>query len=155
MADSKRNGWRDMGWAVMDFARRPPDVVAAIAYALAILAGCGLLFFALTVFLQLLMIAVSFDLKADADAINKLLLALAGLLGAPFVVWRVVIASKQNQIAQENMQTTLFAKAVEQLGATREIKTLEVYWQRAVEKRDNIASTVPNIEVRLGAIYAL
>ncbi len=74
------------------------------------------------------------------------------LIGAPFVVWRVIIASRQNAIALENVRNTLFSKAVEQLGTTRERKV------RLLPNNDEVgpsAVTEPNIEVRLGAIYAL
>ena len=101
------------------------------------------------------------------DDINKLLLALAGIIGAPFVVWRVLIAAKANSIAEasaaekaridiQNLQSTLLTKAVEQLGAMREEKkTVEEVGADGKIKRETITNTVPNTEVRLGAIYAL
>ncbi len=60
-----------------------------------------------------------------AEELNKFLLALAGLLGAPFLVWRTWIADRQRHVAQEELYTSLLVKAVEQLGATREEKTHE------------------------------
>jgi uncharacterized protein YjbI with pentapeptide repeats len=89
-----------------------------------------------------------------ADDFNKLLLALAGLFGVPFLVWRVLIASRQNTIALENVRNTLFSKAVDQLGATRERKVAAITTD-SDHKTDPTISTEPNIEVRLGAIYAL
>jgi len=89
-----------------------------------------------------------------ADDFNKLLLALAGLIGVPFLVWRVFIASQQNTIALENARNTLFSKAVDQLGATRERKVPGIT-SGPDQKTDPTISTEPNIEVRLGAIYAL
>jgi uncharacterized protein YjbI with pentapeptide repeats len=101
------------------------------------------------------------------DDINKLLLSLVGIIGAPFVVWRVLIAAKANSIAEasaaekaridiQNLQSTLLTKAVEQLGAMREEKrTVEETGEDGKIKRETISNTVPNTEVRLGAIYAL
>jgi hypothetical protein len=91
--------------------------------------------------------------------------ALLALVGGPLLIWRVVTAHVQAQaarhqaeaarrqadIAQEGQYTALFTKAVEQLGATREVKkTVE-----AEGKRELVTDTEPNLEVRLGAIYAL
>jgi Pentapeptide repeats (8 copies) len=82
----------------------------------------------------------------------------AALIGGPLVIWRAVTAHVQAQaarhqaaIAQEGHYTGLFTKAVEQLGATREVKkTVEVEG-----KRELVTDTEPNLEVRLGAIFAL
>jgi hypothetical protein len=102
--------------------------------------------------------------EGTADEINKLLLALAGLIGAPFLVWRTWIADRQRHIAQEELFTSLLTKAVEQLGATREEKTYEIpetkkhfdgILSRLPAKPEALVRTVPNTEVRLGAIYAL
>jgi hypothetical protein len=79
-------------------------------------------------------------------------------------VWRLVVghwsaraAQEQARIAQETARNTLFTKAIEQLGATREVKT-----RSTTKDADAVATTSsdgsairPNIEVRLGAIYAL
>ncbi len=70
-------------------------------------------------------------------------LILVALLGAPFVIWRTILAATQTEIAQQTHYTDLFTKAVDQLGATQEIR------------KDNTVSTEPSIEVRLGGIYAL
>lgn len=64
------------------------------------------------------------------------LIALTAVMGAPFVVWRTLIASEQTRIQQQTHYTDLFTKAVDQLGARTE-------------------EGEPNIEVRLGGIYAL
>lgn len=80
----------------------------------------------------------------NADDFNKLLLALAGVIGVYFLVWRTWIVDRQRHIAQEELYTSLLTKAVEQLGSTREEKSEE-----------EMVKTVPNTEVRLGGIYAL
>ena len=99
------------------------------------------------------------------------LLIIGALLTTPFLVWRLIVghwaaraaqaqarnAQTQTRVAQETARNTLFTKAIEQLGATREEKT------KVTTKDANgvtISSTEenairPNTEVRLGAIYAL
>lgn len=82
------------------------------------------------------------------------LAALTATLGAavalPFTLLRNAQAARQTQAteqqtrnAEENLTTTLINKAVEGLGAEKTVK------------RDGKESTVPNIEVRIGAIYQL
>lgn len=79
-----------------------------------------------------------------ADDVYKILLTLAGAVGVPFVAWRTLVAHQQTGIARESHYTPLFTRAVEQLGATREVVGANG------ERR-----TEPNLEVRLGAIYVL
>lgn len=129
-------GWRVVDWNKL---RNPPEIATSFAYfclfllALAVLLLAGILF-----------ARVFYAAQYGApDDLNKLLLAFGALVGAPFLVWRVLIAAQQTSIARETMYTTLFTKAVEQLGATREVDTA------------GSPKTVPNTEVRLGAIYAL
>ncbi len=64
------------------------------------------------------------------EGFRNIALGLTAVIGAPFVVWRIRIAS-------QNSLTTIFAKAVEQIGATQ-------------GEKDE-----PNIAVRLGGLYAL
>jgi hypothetical protein len=87
----------------------------------------------------------------SADDVYKILLTLAGAVGAPFVAWRTLVAHQQTGIARETHYTTLFTRAVEQLGATREVKAVTVHQGGFVPE----TRTEPNLEVRLGAIYAL
>ena len=72
--------------------------------------------------------------------VRAILLTLAAWIGAPFLVWRTLLADRQTQINRESHYTDLFAKAVESLGATR--------------PGDNETST-PVTESRIGAIFAL
>src|SRR4051794_38038694 len=151
--DTSRSPARSRGWRVIDTQRfqTPPEWLAGIVYAVALLALLAAVFVAI-VLLGRVVIAVG---SGAADDINKLLIGLAGIVGAPFVVWRVIIAANQAAIARESHFTTLFTKAVEQIGATREVKeTREVAGESGV-KLETITKTVPNLEVRLGAIYAL
>ncbi|GEM_PF-4826619 len=82
--------------------------------------------------------------NGNVDEINKLVLPIAAMVGVYFLVWRTWIADRQRHFAQEELYTSLLTKAVDQLGATREEKNGE-----------GKSQTIPNIEVRLGAIYAL
>lgn len=65
---------------------------------------------------------------------------LTAWVGVFFLVWRTRIADKQTQISQESHYTELFTKAVEQLGAVREVPGKE---------------SEPALETRIGAIYSL
>ncbi|MEO0913866.1 MAG: pentapeptide repeat-containing protein, partial [Pseudomonadota bacterium] len=81
---------------------------------------------------------------------------LAAVVGAPFVVWRSWLAGRQVQINREGHYTDLFTKAVEQLGATK--AKYEDVERRDPEGRlftQREQTTERNMEVRLGAIYAL
>lgn len=104
-----------------------------------------------------------------AEEVNKFIVGVAAFAGAPFLIWRTWIADRQRHIAQEELYTSLLTKAVEQLGTTREEKSYyqpPSGWEKdavltaADLKLDasnviSLAKTIPNIELRLGAIYAL
>lgn len=136
-------GWpmvRDLpehGWPLDDmrtFVKNPPWFV--VAASLTIIAWIGLWI--------LLRLALGSSFGSNAEDVSKLLLGLAGLLSAPFLVWRTWIADQQQKTAQETHYTNLLTKAVDQLGAMRE---------EAAE--DDKKKTVTNTEHRIGAIYAL
>lgn len=108
------------------------------------------------------------------EAIRNIGLALAAVVGLPFLVWRSIVAQQQVRVAEQGQITDRINNAVEGLGAVRVRKT-----HRAKESTgpDNALSgvgtatlpkgtqsvietsteelTEPNIEVRLGAIYSL
>lgn len=114
-------------------------------------------------FIQSLMVAPN-----STDARNFALI-LAALLGVPFVIWRAFVAQKQVDIAEQGHMTDRISKAVEQLGAEKTIqKTYDKDRRGAPEHRQDAGAhnvnkeryystskSVPNLEVRLGAIYAL
>ncbi len=75
-----------------------------------------------------------------SEVLRNLVLAGAAVLVLPFTVWRLKISDRLARIAEEGNITDRFSKAIEQLGST---------------KLDSGGKTVPNFEVRLGAIYAL
>ncbi len=77
------------------------------------------------------------------DQVRTSMLVVAAWYGVFFLIWRTVLADRQTQAAdkqteinRESHYTELFAKAVEQLGATRQ-------------------DGEPAIEMRIGAIFAL
>ena len=100
----------------------------------------------------------------DDDGVYKILVTLAGAIGAPFVAWRTIIAHQQTSIAHQQAGiareihlTSLFTRAVEQLGATRNVEaSLTAMRGNAVTSGSAAPIEVePNLEVRLSAIYAL
>ena len=69
------------------------------------------------------------------------------LLSAPFVIWRSWVAHKDYKVKEQGHITDRINKAVEGLGAEKIVKQAE----GATTKE----FTQPNLEVRIGAIYAL
>ncbi len=107
------------------------------------------------------------DEEAQSSAIRNIGLVLAAMIGVPFVIWRSAIAQKQVNVAEQGQITDRINKAVEGLGTEKTIKR-----QRTdpngllVYELDSDGSVIfskpifeetsePNIEVRVGAIYAL
>jgi hypothetical protein len=68
---------------------------------------------------------------------------LTAILGAPFLIWSTVLKHQTLRYQKEGHITDRITKAVEQLGS-----------EKTVKKRDK-ETTVPNIEVRIGAILSL
>ncbi|PKP81108.1 MAG: hypothetical protein CVT80_13895 [Alphaproteobacteria bacterium HGW-Alphaproteobacteria-2] len=66
-----------------------------------------------------------------------------GLLGAPFLVWSTVIKHQTLRYQKEGHITDRISRAVEQLGSEKTVK------------KAGREETVPNIEVRIGAILSL
>jgi hypothetical protein len=101
---------------------------------------------------------LSGDQRRAAEATKAALPVLAGAVGLPLIVWRLLILDQQTKISEAKTQidrethyTSIFARAIEQLGQTREVK-------RTVQSeagKEETTTTVPNIEVRLGGIHAL
>jgi uncharacterized protein YjbI with pentapeptide repeats len=118
---------------------------------------------------------------ADALSIGALLVA---LLGAPFLLWRNVVAQETLETTQDGLVTDRINAAVASLGAEKEVNRIgrsvsykvDAIWHTEFEWQDmrfafpdgaifnnddkpadwtNIAVTVPNMEVRIGAILAL
>ncbi len=114
-----------------------------------------------------------------------LLSALLGAIGIPLFIWRTIIAAQQANTTRDRAYTELFTKAIEQLGVekpskvykhhkyteledeygtlipdskTKQPKVLYSGGEPKLDKNGNHIFQeiyVPNIEVRIGAIYAL
>ncbi len=92
---------------------------------------------------------------------------LATLIGAPFLLWRSWVAQKQADIAEQGHITDRITKAIDGLGSERTVKRQRVRQNRKLAyEHDDQGNpdysrpifeeiTAPNLEVRLGAIYAL
>lgn len=77
---------------------------------------------------------------------------IAALLGAPFLIWGTVLKHQTVRYQKEGHMTDRINKAVEQLGAE---KTEKVYTIENGNQKIQAERTVPNIEVRIGAILSL
>jgi len=83
-----------------------------------------------------------------------------GVLGAPFLIWRTIVAQTTVDLAKENHVTDMINKAVEGLGAQK-ISKYQVRDESGQVRQHEDKSYVtversePNIEVRIGAILAL
>lgn len=111
------------------------------------------------------------EFTSDADqhtAIRNSGLAAVAVFGLPFLIWRTLVGQQQANIAKQSHITDQINKAVENLGATREIKRqrLRDNGKRAYERnprtrKDDFSRpiyetiTEPNLEVRIGGILAL
>lgn len=113
-------------------------------------------------------------------ALVGLMTALAGLIGAPLALIRVFSTERQVKATEEGLLTDRINKAVEGLGAEKTVKQAhetpqyrkdeEGEWIRdangdpvpalrpdgqPIVDRQVVEQSVPNLEVRIGAIYAL
>ena len=70
-----------------------------------------------------------------SEVLRNIGLVIVGILGTALAIWRAMIAADNTKINDRNSFTDTFTKSIEQLGAGSEDE--------------------PNIEVRLGGIYAL
>lgn len=103
----------------------------------------GLFFLAIAAAFKLLGSAVFGSFPQGAGSSFGLTGIIVVMIGAPFVVWRAFVAQKQVDVAEQGQITDRLNKAVEGLGA-----------EKTVNDEDG-ESTKPNLEVRIGAIYAL
>ena len=100
--------------------------------------------------------ALAIGTSTDVRNIGIIFLA---FFGAPFVIWRAIVAQGNLDRSRDRDYADLFTKAVEQLGADKNEKFKRIMLETPSEAEFEYATTdertVPNIEVRLGAIYAL
>ena len=117
------------------------------------LAACALI--SLLLLVRLGWDALTLSGTAYQESARNFLIAFAGVIGAPFLVWRTWVAHQQataavNQasVALKNHITGIFTKSVELLGVVRDMKIVAA-------DGTSTARSVPNLESRLGALYSL
>ena len=98
----------------------------------------------------------------DIEAAKIFFPTLAAIIAAPFFVWRVFIAHRQAQAlrktadaASARYSTDVFSRAVEQLGARRDVSEIVESGDGLGAKKETLARTRANLELRLAAIYSL
>ncbi|SLN45600.1 Secreted effector protein pipB2 [Falsiruegeria litorea R37] len=107
------------------------------------------------------------ETASQSEAIRNTGLALAAVIGVPFLIWRSIVAQKQVDVAEQGQITDRISKAVEGLGAEKTVKKQrqDNGGNLTYEKDGNgkpiyskplmIEVSQPNLEVRIGALYSL
>lgn len=126
MNENKSNKYSLTEWlgftANPDFSRAKPLGIL-LGFALTILAFI-LLITAIAILIQFLLAGLRagpYTEDVEGNAIRNSGLALAALLGVPFVVWRSIIAAKQVQIADESLFNDKINAAAKDLAARHEV----------------------------------
>lgn len=158
--DETSDAYRGKGWDLVRLNNWPEWIVAPLATFGSLILLC-LLAVGISIIFALVQ-RVWRDGTDTVQAASAALTAIAAIFGAAFLTWRTIVAhwqarasQEQAVIQRETLYTTLFTKAVEQLGATREIQKLETDKTTDPPTVYSTSETEPNLEVRLGAIYAL
>jgi hypothetical protein len=169
VSDDKQNGEGPLarrGWDLIDIAalKRPPAALAAIVYAAATLIVTPLIIFGLILTFRFAYETLVGDFKDRVEVAKVFFPIVVALIGGPILIWRALTshwaaqaARHQAETGREAYFTSLFTKAVEQLGATRDTtkqSSLTIPADGAVGPPQTVTQTEPNLEVRLGAIYA-
>jgi uncharacterized protein YjbI with pentapeptide repeats len=162
LADAdERRGWKLINF---DALRIPPATFAAFVYVIATLIVGTLLIFAIIGSFRFAYETVAGELKDRVEVAKVFFPVMVALIGGPVLIWRALTAHwaaqaarRQAETGREEHFTGLFTKAVEQIGATREATKLAPQdgTTPALPVPQTITTTEPNLEVRLGAIYAL
>lgn len=92
------------------------------------------------------------ELRTYAAAFGGLIAALGAVLAVPFALIRVYTTERQTRTAEQGHITDRITKAIEQLGAERTVKTPG---KDAHGNDTTTETTVPDIVVRIGSIYAM
>lgn len=87
------------------------------------------------------------SLRDRAYSLGMTFTGLGALLAAPLLLIKIWVNERQARTAEQGHITDRITKAVEQLGAEKTVKK--------VENGKTVEFTEPNLEVRLGALYAL
>jgi hypothetical protein len=74
---------------------------------------------------------VSGDQKRASEAVKAALPILAAAIGLPLLIWRLRILDRQTRISEDKTRidrethyTSIFSRSIDQLGQTREVKSL-------------------------------
>jgi hypothetical protein len=160
-------------WALrsMDGKHRPPlwEDLPKRGQGIAVFLGLAWVgLFALTIIATYVGVWMAIHPQGEASQPNLGLGALlAALLGAPFVIWGTWLKYQTVRFQKEGHMTDRINKAVEQLGAEKTVKKhLVNSADKKVYEKDGsgnldyarpviVEETLPNIEVRIGAILSL
>jgi hypothetical protein len=105
--------------------------------------------------------------KATDEAIRNIGLFIAAVIGVPFIAWRSWTAKRQADITEQGHITDRINKAVQGIGAEKTVRRQRtnrrgsLLFEDDAEGKPNFKKpvfdelTVPNLEVRIGSIYAL
>ena len=154
--DDSHRGWP---LQIVGLFERPPSTVSIPVSVFGVIFFTALLIIGFSAVSWLLVDLLSGDQKRAAEATKAALPVLAGVIGLPLIVWRLLILDRQTRISEDKTQidrethyTSIFSRSIDQLGQTRELKK-----NSTTDDGDTIESTqtVPNIEVRLGGIHSL
>lgn len=113
-------------------------------------------------------------------AVRNIVLLLAAIVGFPFIAWRSIVAQKQVNVSEQGQITDRINMAISGLGSEKTVKEVEEIQRYKQDDDGNwlyddvgepvpairpdgtllidrkvYERTVPNLEVRIGAIYAL
>jgi hypothetical protein len=145
-------------WPIKFDTLRPPTAFSVPVSVIGILIFITCILIAVLALAWLLADLISGDQRRASDAAKTALPLLAGAIGLPLIVWRLLILDRQTRISDEKTQidrethyTSIFSRSIDQLGQTRELKTSISTESGLLET----TKTVPNIEVRLGGIHSL
>lgn len=75
------------------------------------------------------------DVEAQSAAIRNNGLVVAALIGVPFLIWRTSVAQKQVQVAEQGMITDRINKAVDGLGAVKNVEKLGRFAEVVIDSR--------------------
>jgi len=117
------------GWNLVNFAalKNPPEVLAALVYVAATMVLSTLIGFGLIASFRFAYETLVGDIHDRVEVAKVYFPIVVALIGGPILIWRELTAHWAAQAARHQAETgreahftTLFTKAVEQLGATRD-----------------------------------
>lgn len=113
-----------------------------------ILATVILIFLAVLAAIRILLSGSSGATSSAVQPLATSAVVIVAVLGTPFVLWRAIVAQRQVDIAEQGHITDRITTAVQGLGAEKTQKIV-------LEDGSSRETTLPNLEVRIGSIYAL